>query len=826
MIMKRLLYILMAFSMLIVGCSDKLGEENEYGKDCIVLNIYNSPMTKALDTQGANYERQLLRLDCFFYKKGQTDGPCAYYQKVDINKIGNVEVPFYVDESFITSLFGSEGTCEVFVIANLTSDLVGTGTFAAGQKGTDVESLGKLFTLETENANYDAVDKPFVMACLAECIKDSGNNAQATISLVRAAAKVTFSLLIPEEITVSIVTVDGEERTETQRVMTPILEEGTMKGALHNGAKKGYIYGTYPVQATDLYTTEKRNFKFVKNIPAVPATESSPATPAKKLYTFEAPLYTYARAWEKGDQNAAYWTFEMVWAYDSNGDGVANEWDTYYYQILINGAARSFKPNHWYDMTVNVGVLGSTVEALPKTLQELSYYVVNWTTETQNNGSGDRLENVEIQKYNYLEVPQTYIEMDNVSEVAIRYNASHKIGVKFNKSTGKSVPELPTTTNLHAFSISNLTKNGNTQDGTPRAVEITNITLKNENTPDINEQKVESNFTDNNKGLLTFNYKLDDGIYSPAYVFITIWLDVNGDGVHDPDEILTQDITIVIYPAIYIVGDNSYDHSIFINGYYNKNRSSGNSLGYLSIAGKQVGKAAGDDANTYMHVISISAFNENNYKFAYNNNKNKDTEYIIGDPRERSSNKLGIPDDKNNTANFNTANPANATNTPGWIMATDVNGTVRNLEYYYPTSKESYQVIAPKFRIASKLGGYSKSDPEGAVLRCASYQEHGFPAGRWRLPTTAEVLYIIELQRLGKIQQLFFGSTTYFTATDRVATDDNNNYTLTTGIGTAQASVRCVYDDWFWGSEREAIKNSDYNNYGGYQFTWGDRFIY
>ena len=793
MIMKRLLYILMAFSMLIVGCSDKLGEQNEYGKDCIVLNIYNSPMTKALDTQGANYERQLLRLDCFFYKKGQTDGPCAYYQKVDINKIGNVEVPFYVDESFITSLFGSEGTCEVFVIANLTSDLVGTRTFAAGQEGTDVESLGKLFTLETENTDYDAVDKPFVMACLAECIKDSGNNAQATISLVRAAAKVTFSLLIPEEITVSIVTVDGEERTETQRVMTPILEEGTMKGALHNGAKKGYIYGTYPVQATDLYTTEKRNFKFVKDIPAVPATESTPATPAKKLYTFEAPLYTYARAWEKGDQNAAYWTFEMVWGYDSNGDGVANEWDTYYYQILINGAARSFNPNHWYDMTVNVGVLGSTVEALPKTLQELSYYVVNWTTETQNNGSGDRLENVEIQKYNYLEVPQTYIEMNNVKEVNIRYNASHKIGVEFDTKAGKLVPALPTATDKSAFYINN-------GSGTPQPVDLTvNLGEK---------------FTDNNKGLLKFTYTLSDEVYSPAYVFITIWLDVDGDGIHDSDEVLKQDVTIVMYPSIYIIGDESLLYSVFVNGNYNTRRVNSNAdlnnMGYLYINGQKVGKATGYDTSRYMHVITISAFNadeEKNYKFAYNNNGVLDNEYIIGDPRIRESNTYGV----------------------SW--ANDNSGAT--LENYYPTSTEAntYQVIAPKFRISSKLAGYSHSTPQGAAYRCASYQEAGYPAGRWRMPTTAEVLFVIRLQEDGKIENLFHGSRTYLSATDRVQNNDNN-FTLTKGHQVQQGqpnddfSVRCVYDEWYWGSEPEARKNADFNNYGGYEFTWGDEQIY
>ena len=88
------------------------------------------------------------------------------------------------------------------------------------------------------------------------------------------------------------------------------------------------------------------------------------------------------------------------------------------------------------------------------------------------------------------------------------------------------------------------------------------------------------------------------------------------------------------------------------------------------------------------------------------------------------------------------------------------------------------------------------------------------------------MLYIIELQRLNKIQQLFYGGTTYFTATDRVTTDDNNNYTLNTGIGTSNASVRCVYDDWYWGSEREAIANTSLNQYGGYQFTWGDEKIY
>ena len=789
--MRRLIYSLLIISVAVISCTQEVPVP-DYSKDHIVLNVYNSPMTKAADSD-TDYERQLNRLDCFFYVKDKTDQPCVYYHKADVNDLGGATVPFFVNDLVLKEIFPTGSLCDVFIIANLPNHY----TFEAKAAETSMLELGKLI-LNMKEGEYDVTGKPFIMTGFGKVQKGKNSNATATIVLERVASKVTMTVKVPKSIEVP----KGNGTVK----MLPILldNEGNepLNTSFRYGTTMSYLSGAYPEDPANFIKTDKIPYTMVD------------ALSKDSYYTFtcDIPFYTYARSWEKGSDIASYVTFEMPWGEDANEDGEPDNYKTYYYQLLVNGKGRNFEPNAWYDMIVTVGVLGSTVEALPKELEELSYFVLDWTTESSNGESvsGNGLENVEIEKYNYLEVPQTYIEMDNVNVVSIRYNASHKIGVKFDTKGGKKVEGLSGLTDEDTYAL--YIENGS---GTPVAAELPNIAL--------------SNFTDNNKGLLTFSYTLGNNIYSPAYVFITIWLDVDGDGVHDTtDEILTQDVTIVIYPAIYIVGDNSYKYSIFINGYYNKNRSSGNNLGYLSIAGKRVGKAAGDDANTYMHVISISAFNENNYKFAYNNNKNKDTEYIIGDPRERSSNKLAIPDDKNNTANVNTANPANATNTPGWIMATDVNGTVRNLEYYYPTSTEanSYQVIAPKFRIASKLGGYSECHPEGAALRCASYQEHGFPAGRWRLPTTAEILYIIELQRLNKIQQLFYGGNTYFSATDRVKANSDNTYTLTNGIGTSNASVRCVYDDWFWGSEREAIANSTLEQNGGYQFTWGDRKIY
>ena len=774
----------------------------DYSKDHIVLNISNSPMTKAGGEAETSYERQLNRLDCFFYVRGRTNEPCVYYQMVELEDEGQATVAFYVNEVVLKEIIPSGQICDVFVIANHPD----APTYASKQQGTDIPTLGKKVLDMSEN-EYDGVNKPFVMTGLGVAVKGRNSTATADISLKRVAAKVTMTVKVPKSLTVSEgVTMSPAVKDDNGNVV--------VKSSFRHGAAKSYLYGTDFAEVEENHIiTDKVNYTLVSE------------TEDEYVLKCSVPFYSYARSWLIGSDHSAYMTLEMPWGIDENGDKVAEKnIHTYYYQILVNSTGRCLERNSWYDMSVRVSILGSTVESVPKELEELSYYVLDWTEETSNGevGSGDREEEVEIQKFNYLEVPQTYIEMNNVPEINIRYNASHKIGVKPDTKAGKSVPALPTTTDrsVYAFYIDNY--NNNT--GTPTAVNLS-VTLKDPQRADAQETAVVSQFTDNNKGLLNFKYELPEDVYSPAYLFVTIWLDVDGDGIHDSDEVLTQDVTIVMYPSIYIIGEESLLYSVFVNGNYNTRRVDGNSInGYLKINGQQVGKAVGYDPDSrYMHVITISAFNadeEKNYKFAYNNNGILDSEYIIGDPRVRSSNKFNVP---NGDATVRQ-------DAAGWIRARDVNGVERNLENYYPTSTETnaYQVIAPKFRISSKLAGYSHSTPQGAAYRCASYQEAGYPAGRWRLPTTAEVLFVIRLQEDNKIQQLFHGSSTYLSATDCVL-NNNNNFTLTKGHGdnpNATFSLRCVYDEWYWGSEPEARKNASFNNYGGYEFTWGDELIY
>ena len=785
--MNRLVYSALAiFCFAVISCTES--PTPDYSQDHIVLNVFNSPMKMAVGDPGTDYERQLNRLDCFFYVKDKTDQPCVYYHKAEVDDLGSATIPFIVDDLVLKTIFPSGSLCDVFVIANLP----GNPTFEANSEETTMQRLGE-YVLDMTEGEYDVVGKPFVMTGSSRVQKGANSNATADITLARVASKVTMTVKVPKSIEV--------ENGDNSVTMLPVLvdTEGNepLKTSFRYGTKKSYLSGVFPEDTDNFIKTDK-----------IPYTLSE-ETESHYVFTCDVPFYTYARSWEKGSSTAAYVTFEMPWGADENSDGKADSYKTYYYQILVNGKGRNFVPNTCYNMIVNVGVLGSAVESIPKELEELSYYVLDWTKETSNGEyeSGDREEQVEIDKFNYLEVPQTYIEMNNVHEVTIRYNASHKIGVKWDTKTGKEVEGLSKLTNLSALYIDN-------KSGTPDDVEITDIILKDPKTADSEETNVDSQFTDNNKGLLTFKYKLSSDIYSPAYVFITIWLDVNGDGIHNDDEILTQDVKIVIYPAIYIMGDKSANFSVFVNGNYNKSRStnisSNTDCPYYSINGQQVGKAVGYNTTNdeYMSVISVSSFNTNNYQFDI---KGTPYPYIIGDPRSREPNTFGVTD--------------------GWVSAKDVEGNTRRLVNYYPTSgseeKDSFQIIAPKFRISSRLAGYSHcTSLDGAKYRCASYQENGYPAGRWRLPTTAEVLFVINLQEKKQIQELFVGSSNYLSATHTI--NNNSGITIEEGVklNNNRVSVRCVYDDWYWGSKPEARENADYKNNGGYEFTWGDKEIY
>ena len=439
--------------------------------------------------------------------------------------------------------------------------------------------------------------------------------------------------------------------------------------------------------------------------------------------------------------------------------------------------------------------------------------------------------------------------------------------------TSKAIKDLPGQFTTYGSSYVN-TKLSGIQDNNPM-VQYSGITK-------------EGNFSDDKKSKLTFTHNLAevDNIYSPIYVFLTVWLDINGNQILDTgteEEEFVEEITIVQYPPMSVVAEWSTLRSIYVNGVVHSKSSDDNSYNVI-YNGHRLGNSSGvrnednqsdmggvnnTKINYPMYVISVSAFGPND-KFAGPtvnadgslniNNIKTDYNYIIGDPRQRTPDReLDYDDSYSMYDKHWTSAYAISYDTNGQVNK-DEDGNViyetsnRKLTYYYPTASEgnSFQIVAPKFRIVSfNNASRQLCTPHGAAMRCATMQEDGFPAGRWRLPTIAEIQYVLLLQNKEVISPVFTSGSSYYAS---ASYSDLNKTTLVTLQENKQSkavnwqtrngnniSVRCVYDEWYWGSEREAKPNpnpgsnqtqtvKDYLNkttYGDeYLFTWGDKQIW
>ena len=794
------LYISIAILLTFVGCTKVFEETSKYDKDCILLNVYNGPMKTKATNEGTEYERQINRLDCFFYVKGALNN-CVYYQKVTNNDaiIGQQEIPFFVDESVINTIFpGSNSECDVFVIANYP----GTDDWATKYQSTSVESLKMivldLFEKESDGTyKHDAVNKPFVMSGFYIATKGNNNNATGTIPLVRAASKITIKLKIPEwlDVTETVGSADPNNTgTQTGQVRYyPVVKDTDnkipFKTVFHNGVSKTYLNTDYNDELVDGSYPDGDYF-------------SSPVTSYKNLnftdgatdeeagyYTceIEVPFYSYARTWAKGANNAPYLTVKMPWKKTVDETEIHNN---YYYQILVNAGGLSLSPNSWYDLTVNVGVLGSLTESLPQEIKsdDITYYILDWTKEPQED-EGDRYEDVVIKEYMYLVVPEKEIVINNSNIGYIPFDASHNISWKMNTTDTKKCDILPTTTVNVSFSSFYVNCGTTTPTITKLDVSASNFSLDAEK-----------------PGYLKYEYEIPEKVYSPVYVYVTITMTVG-------DKTFSENVRIVQYPPIYLIPDASVAKSVYVNN----NRNSSSVVTYHNI---KLGGVGGGSGTNYMYIVNVSSFKEDD-TFTIDG---KTYNYVIGDPRQTEYNNYKSHSGYDFTDDWVTA-PATYENSE-YVNTTWTNQRI--LTYYQPTSSEPnvINVIAPKFRVVSfnsTVGGQTNVSKAGGPLRCATYQEDGFPAGRWRVPTAAEIFFIAKLQAENSIVDIFqSGDQKYYCSTGMVSVNNGNpTYYEQANSGT----IRCVYDEWYWGSEREAKRNPSVASdraANSYLFTWGD----
>ena len=139
-----------------------------------------------------------------------------------------------------------------------------------------------------------------------------------------------------------------------------------------------------------------------------------------------------------------------------------------------------------------------------------------------------------------------------------------------------------------------------------------------------------------------------------------------------------------------------------------------------------------------------------------------------------------------------------------WSAALSSQGGVASIKIG-TTDLEDANLIAPEFLVGSAWGAESGNVAitfDQAQKRCATYQEKGYPAGRWRLPTEAELMFCIQRQEEGLIPTTFdlregnWASSGYY-----YQNKNNTGAKFYQGSGGEVAFLRCVYDSWYWGDQ-------------------------
>lgn len=808
----RRIYIYIIMLLGLCSCTSDLDDLQNLGKDCIAVTVYNTSMgTKADDFpvnphEGTEKERLLTRLDIFLYPEGKTGEECVFYKHVSglSNTSGKEVVPVYVSEEIAGRLFPDDATqCDVYVVANMPDDV----TFTGKEKVADIQTItlksNEFKGVVASDGSFVAPEK-FIMSSYDSAkstgvckVTKAGDSITGTVPLKRAASKITMTILVPEFINVTATDVsDSQVYNEVWRPYfsdpaDPTKGVYTMHMGFHKGLLQTVVDGPNnivtpsdgddkadPIRFETLYTGK---FSYKETV-SKEFTEEGGNKVTKNYYKYscEVSFYSYPFSWEGSDNDveAPYFTLMLPWRRD--GD---ERFTTYYYQVVVNGLSQKMDRNYWYDISLNIGVLGSRDYNHPAELDEMSCYILDWS-----DGNAGLKEDVDINEWRYLVVPETYIEMNNTNKGYLPFEASHKVAWALEwPGSLDGLDDIEQYNSNNKYSVYYINCSGKT----PVSVQLSGV---NNNSFSIDASGDE----------IVLTNAIPANVYSPIYYHLKVWLDLTPNGVLDADEqSFVERVVFVQYPPIYIIPSQSVEHSVFVNN-VNYTTSNISYNGGKYILGQCRGESTDGD---HMYVINVSSFNAED-KFTY---YGQDYAYVIGDPR------VTISDINLNNDNFSMSGT--------WAK----DGQGESLEYYYPAANnrdgkepDIFRVISPKFRVASFLGGYSNgSTPEGAAMRCASYQEAGYPAGRWRLPTTAEINFVISLQQKGAIQNIFYGGNYYYSSTDQVQNQSTINVRKIEWEQSGfTGSIRCVYDEWYWGSEPEARKNTNFG--GGYEFTWGD----
>lgn len=760
-------------------------------------------------------------LDLFFYKT-QNNDPAVYHKRITDTFVGSKQIEVNIPKNDLTTIFGNGTSCYLYAVANYPQKI--------NEKATPAQlltlSLGEDFKETKKQESFAMISDAAAEVTLSADKKTASGN----VTLTRACAKLMLSLKIPESIEVTNTTEDPGSGTTSTTTVKYIPNPKSARVWITNGVHSSNIH-TIVTDSTKIDS----NYYYSNTIGDATDGNGIGFTNAQSEgynWVQSVPFYSYPNKWNpKSAEGVTTITFQIPW----HIEGETNQTVTYY-SITVNPDNYRLLRNNFYDMRLTVGRLGSVDVKKPINMKVEWNYELPWKEHTLdtnikdvrylllNNNDYDDTNKYPVIGDNLTDTTNLPTEtgwyvykMNNETKIKIPVSTSHK--VKIDKvemiwrdfANNKNVVYQPT----YSSSIMDTTYTSTTN--------YTETT-----TPGVSYLGVDFDMTTSTlnvtRDLYNVNPNKANGQSKPTYtpMYINVYIS------HEDNPAYNKKIRIEQYPPIYISSNlteysNGFVNTRFING--SKGKANDHTyyttiftdypLNIGSIGNRESDLGISEDVNNLQsYVISISKLDESD-KY------NDETDYIIADPRLLSPNNFLYTNSNYNNWNWSSE-------------GVDIkDGSKRQIQIYYPTdannSKENY--IAPKFRVASKSGTTLNMTFENAQRRCASYQENGRPAGRWRVPTPAEIKFMATLSCKKFIPYLFGNDSSnktpkYWSSSGCVqVTNDKANPTVELITDTSDHAVRCVYDEWYWGNDTLVdVNQPNPNKYPlKTEFVWGDR---
>ena len=785
-------------------------------------------------------------VDVFFFTDSTSTAPIR--KRRIAAPVYNGRVTISTTKQEIFNIFGSyaeNSPCYVLVVANYHGSYDGCTTWG------DIDNL--LLPLARWSQGNPS---EFVMTGGKKLLLNAATAvtpASGDVGLERIAVKVSFELTVAPSATSEDSNDNVWEPIKTG--MTVYMVYAMRQGYLGGKPTRLPILGigekpvSYTTDMTDNdhYLYEYKALNLIDSGRKVNRTRNGTTAPESVYVTAikdenetvtdqDIPFYSYPSNWDPGASNEPYLKLIIPW---NNGKRTKY----YYYKIPFSG--NTLERNNWYKIFIDVQALGGE-EPVPPPIT-VKYAVADWSGERDQTElqTGDiSVIPAQVIASRYLTVPTKEYIMYNTDEVSIPITSSHNVEViGFTvKSSG-------------AFTPADIDNDANYTGESPRIYNpFTTTLLGSTNSmiaahPDYSESTVQcvtrsftagsnptSSSTDYNwyvnpdgRDAIVVTHRLNRDMSDTENYDVAPWTirfrirhvtDSEGnENKYYEDIIIEQRPAIIIKPEPNS-GGTDYRY-VFVNGSQNAGSNQGGSTWNPTANSdgswtSTTQRTAGSGGWTYYLGNSPSGVSNSNNKatsmYVIETSVLPTTgtisTYMLGDPRATAVDNLGQSWSQSKTAWYGTS--------------------PRRLTYYYPANTDAAynNFIAPKIRIASSHGATLPMTFADAQRRCASYQEDGYPAGRWRLPTKAEIEYIAQLNSDNKIELLLgsaSGTTDYFCNSGYMTVQQNRtpSYTAITNIsGDSNARyVRCVYDDWYWGeSSNDRLADNNKTT-----FTWGDQ---